>query len=691
MQKLKLRNKVLTLVLALAMIIGLIPAFVQNADAARYYDIKIDNGITGGTIVADPADKLVGEEKITLTVTPDKDYELTDISVNIPADIYSMEDVIGLMGDATYKSESSGATTKVVDGKLVAFDNEGQKLGEVDTPDEFYRETAYNYVASYDEGDTWSFYIYGENITEVYYYPSESSESILFEGTNTGALPAGEAVELTKINDNQYTFTMPEADVRVRATFENPISVQLDVGSKHADLFTNTDLLELRDSLEVTEVTKNGSVITFTGVNPEWSEWKLVANLDADIYDILHDVKQSLAHNNEQYMTVSYNTIDKYSTIEDLIEDRASEARMTTKVKDGTKTFMVWKQPYKKLDIDNGNPTCGQDSWEAKPTMPDGISMYYEGYLWRDKNKEGVTTFEGGNEYTFYCEYRLKFDGALWKYYLDPDNFNVSIKDGQDLGSRATDDDDIIITYKSTANHDWDDGTVTKEPTTEAEGEKTFKCKNFDKCGGTKTEAIPKLKPTPAKDTSKPVLAAKGIASGKNASSISWSKVSGANKYVVYFAKCNVKGKKYSLKKVKTVSAKTFKFKKTKLKKNTAYKFYVVAKDKSGKIIAKSKVGHFFTGNVKGKYTNPKSLKLSNSTYSLDIGKTATIKASVSKVKKGKKLATSHAKKLRYTSNNPTVVTVSAGGKITAKSAGTATIYVQTINGIWKTCKVTVK
>ena len=45
-------------------------------------------------------------------------------------------------------------------------------------------------------------------------------------------------------------------------------------------------------------------------------------------------------------------------------------------------------------------------------------------------------------------------------------------------------------------DHSWDTGKVTKEPTTDAEGEKTFTC---SKCGKTRTEAIDKLpdNPTP--------------------------------------------------------------------------------------------------------------------------------------------------------------------------------------------------
>ena len=259
------------------------------------------------------------------------------------------------------------------------------------------------------------------------------------------------------------------------------------------------------------------------------------------------------------------------------------------------------------------------------------------------------------------------------------------------------------------ANHSWDAGEVTKEATTEAEGEKTYTC---TVCKATKNEIIPKSDPgtepstdpdptpdptptpAPKKSTVKPVLVAKGIAKGKKAVSISWNKVSGADKYEIYLSKCNYKGKKFTMKKVKTVNGKTFKFTKKGLSKNIAYKFYVKALKKSGKnykMIAKSKTSHFYTTGFRGKFTNPKSLKLKKSALTIKKGKSATIKGTVTKVKKNKKLATSHAVKLRFISNNPSIAAVNDKGKVTAKKAGTATIYVQTINGIWKTCKVTVK
>lgn len=200
----------------------------------------------------------------------------------------------------------------------------------------------------------------------------------------------------------------------------------------------------------------------------------------------------------------------------------------------------------------------------------------------------------------------------------------------------------------------------------------------------------PDPKPTPAPAANK-VLVAKGIASGKKAVKISWNNV-GADRYVVYLGKC--KGKKAKFKKVKTVNGKTLTFKKGKLKKKTAYGFYVVAMKKCGssyKKMTKSLAGYFFTGNVKGKYTNPKSLKLKKTSVSLAKGKTFTLKGKVKKVKAKKKLTTKYAKQLRFISNNPKIAAVSAKGKISAKAKGTCVIYVQTTNGIWKTCKVTVK
>jgi hypothetical protein len=182
-------------------------------------------------------------------------------------------------------------------------------------------------------------------------------------------------------------------------------------------------------------------------------------------------------------------------------------------------------------------------------------------------------------------------------------------------------------------------------------------------------------------------IAAKAIAKGKDQASISWNKVSGAASYEVYFSLCNTKGKEHQPKKIATVKGTSYVVKN--LKKNTFYKFYVIAKDSKGKQISKSLMGHFITGDVKGKETNAKSLKLNATKVSVKVGKTYKVKGTVAAVKKGKKLHT-HCETLRFVSSNSAVATVDANGNIKGVGKGWCRIYVQTANGIWQTVEVTV-
>jgi len=195
--------------------------------------------------------------------------------------------------------------------------------------------------------------------------------------------------------------------------------------------------------------------------------------------------------------------------------------------------------------------------------------------------------------------------------------------------------------------------------------------------------------PTP-KSNAKPVAAVKGIAKGKTSLKFTWKKVSGAAKYEIWMSRCNTSKKKYSVKKIRTLEASKTSWTKKNLRKNAGYKFRVVAKDASGKVISKSAICHAYTGNVWGKYTNVKSLKLAKSSYTLKKGGKAKINAKQTRVRPDKKLC-HHAKTLRYKSNNTSVATVDKSGKITAVGTGECNVYAQTVNGIWKTVKVTVK
>ena len=493
-----------------------------------------------------------------------------------------------------------------------------------------------------------------------------------------------EDVEITEVKKGEeYTFTMPASDVTVSATFKKaPVTVKVDVGEGHAALFTSDVLNQIKEDFKLSDVTISGNIITLKGVDSQKTEGEM-QNAIWSVIDGLTDLDG--IDNGDYFLYVGYKPIDDYATEKEYEDDVYGDEHYETPISDGMTFYALWQKPYTKLEIDNGNPKCGMNSWKAMPNVPEGIELDPENSYWKDGEGEFVESFKGGNEYTFNGQiYVYNWSGDYWKYYFNSDNFTMTVKDAKDFEYNFDGSSWIKFSYKATVDHDWGPGEITKPATETSEGEITFKCKHYDTCKGIKTEVIPK------KAGTKPVLVAKGKVKGKKAVKISWNKVSGADRYVVYMTKCKTK----KFKKIKTTNASTLKMTKKKLKKNTYYKFYVVAQQKSGssyKTIAKSKQGHFITAKSKGKYTNARSLKLKKSKLTITKGKSATIKATVKGVKKGKKQPTGHAAKLRYTSNNPAVAAVNAKGKVTAKSAGTATIYVQTINGIWKTCKVTVK
>ncbi len=85
-------------------------------------------------------------------------------------------------------------------------------------------------------------------------------------------------------------------------------------------------------------------------------------------------------------------------------------------------------------------------------------------------------------------------------------------------------------------------------------------------------------------------------------------------------------------------------------------------------------------------------MKVTKSSYTLKVGKTATIKASTVLVDKNKKpLSNEHEKEFRYATSNKKIATVSSTGKIKAVGKGTCTIYVYARNGYTKKMKVKVK
>lgn len=178
-------------------------------------------------------------------------------------------------------------------------------------------------------------------------------------------------------------------------------------------------------------------------------------------------------------------------------------------------------------------------------------------------------------------------------------------------------------------------------------------------------------------------LKLKQTKNSKTSNTIAWSKVSGADGYIVYAAKCGSK-----LKKVKTTTGTSYT--QNKLKKGTYYKYVVSAyKNVNGKkvTLAASKTIHVTTQG--GKYGNAKAVKTNakKDKVSVKKGKTFAIKAS--NVKKDKAIKKHTA--IRYESSNTKIATVSSKGVITGKKKGKCKVYVYSQNGVAKTLTVTVK
>lgn len=188
----------------------------------------------------------------------------------------------------------------------------------------------------------------------------------------------------------------------------------------------------------------------------------------------------------------------------------------------------------------------------------------------------------------------------------------------------------------------------------------------------------------------------KSVTQKNNKVQISWTKVNEADGYDVYVRYCGSKAKKpvKTIKKNTTTKTSVAKIngKKINHKKNFYVKVYAYKMvNGKKKIIAKTITAHL-AGTKSVKYTNPKALKLTKSTYSIKVGKTSKIKAKVTlKNSKKKLLPKSHAAKLRYKSSNTKIATVNKNGTIKGKKKGTCYIYVYTVNGLMKKVKVTVK
>ena len=243
--------------------------------------------------------------------------------------------------------------------------------------------------------------------------------------------------------------------------------------------------------------------------------------------------------------------------------------------------------------------------------------------------------------------------------------------------------------------HSWSAWKETKAPTVSATGTSARTC---SKCGAKQTKTLAKLAANSARAADQKILKlathndlsgavfntlqAKYVKATNTSVKISWKKISGAKKYVIYANKC---GSKY--KKCKTITGNTFT--QTGLTKGTYYKYLIVALNASDKVTSTSKVVHIATTG--GKVGNDKSVttKAKKNKVALKKGKTFSLTAKAVPV--SAKLTVKRHRAMKYETSNKKIATISAKGVIKGIKKGTCYVFAYTQNGVFAKIKVTVK
>ncbi|MBU5680711.1 MBG domain-containing protein [Blautia sp. MSJ-9] len=191
-------------------------------------------------------------------------------------------------------------------------------------------------------------------------------------------------------------------------------------------------------------------------------------------------------------------------------------------------------------------------------------------------------------------------------------------------------------------------------------------------------------------------LKARSVTQTNNSIKLEWTRVSGADGYIIYGNYCNGNGKTYKYNKITTITnGKTRTWTHIKLKKATYYKYIVKAyKVVNGKKVITDTSVSVHATTTGGKYGVAKAVSITKigskknvTKATLKKGKTTQITAT--EIKKDKPIK--HHRNICYESSNTKVATVTPDGVIQAKGKGTCTIWVYAQNGVYKTITVTVK
>ena len=172
------------------------------------------------------------------------------------------------------------------------------------------------------------------------------------------------------------------------------------------------------------------------------------------------------------------------------------------------------------------------------------------------------------------------------------------------------------------------------------------------------------------------------VSSSKALQVIRWDSVKSADGYYIYGAKSNAKYKR-----LRMVNKKARRWKRTKLKRGTQYKYYVAAyKRIGGKRVIICKSLPVYSTTRGGKYGDPVKIKVKRRLVSVKCKKRARLGVRVT----GRKLKKAE-RKVRYIASDPSIAKVSKKGTVTGVRSGTCYIYCVARNGLYKKVKIRVK
>ena len=211
---------------------------VVMVDCIRAYAItkETEHGDVVVTVDDKEVDKASPYDTVTITVNPEKGYELDEITVYIDGfAVRDTADLTALMGDAVFQGEDrsgpewvgmgdySSRQCKVVDGVLALVEGDDIVCALTDTIEvDFYPGENNPNIASVlfnYEGYNWTIVIENGVIIEIQTWDNNGMIFISTTGRSTGELIVTLDDVITVTEGKVYTFTMPSSDVRIVATY----------------------------------------------------------------------------------------------------------------------------------------------------------------------------------------------------------------------------------------------------------------------------------------------------------------------------------------------------------------------------------------------------------------------------------------------------------------------------------------